>query len=113
MQSLLDTDGKADDFGALLGALATKPALFEDDVQRIRHVFYRQGAVDRRSAAQIFHANRVMRASNDCWTEFYLEALAEFFLDAQRDGLVLPADKETALLTWLGDGISLVDLGER
>lgn len=113
MPAIVDIDSEADGFGRLLGELTSKPALFEGDIHRLRHAFYRRDAVDRRLAAEIFHANRAMRARDDGWTELYLEALTDFFLDCRSDGHVLLTCSETTLLAWLGDGVSIDNPAER
>jgi len=113
LQPVKDIDEKADAFGTLLGMLTTAPIFSEPDVQRLRHAFYRQSTVVRRHAAEIFHANRIMRARHDGWEEFYLEALTHFFLVNHEDGYGFPAERETTLLAWLGDGVSIGNFGER
>jgi hypothetical protein len=110
---VLDIDGEVDAFGTLLGTFTSKPVIHEHDMQRLRHAFYSHGVIDRRLAAEIFHANRNMRARHDGWTEFYLEALTDVFLDCHQGQYLLPAASESVLLAWLGDGVSIADPGER
>ena len=113
MQSVLEIDGATDDFARLLRELTEMSTVDDRALDALGHAFYRQGGVTRRCAAQIFHANRMMRDRHDGWVEFYLEALTDFFLDHQEDGSVL-ADKAGAmLLAWLGEGRSIADIGER
>lgn len=113
MSTVLDIDVAWDDFGTVLGNLIAKPVHLERDIERLRHALYRQGGVDRRRAAAIFHANRIMPVSHDGWSEFYLEALSDFFLKYQSDNYVLLAESETVFLSWLGDGVSIEDANER
>ncbi len=108
-----EADIALDDFSAALDELTSKPALFERDVERLRHALYRQGGVDRRSAAEIMQANRIMQTSHNGWSEFYLEALSDFFLEYQGDNVVLPACSEEMLLAWLGDGVAIDHVNER
>ena len=97
----------------VLDELASKATLSEGDIERLRHALYQQGGLDRRLAARVFHANRIMEANHDGWSELYLEALTGFFLDYQSGSYALPAEGEATLLTWLGDGPSIGHPNER
>ncbi|MEZ5935709.1 MAG: hypothetical protein R3F54_28125 [Alphaproteobacteria bacterium] len=113
MPSALEIEDQAETISALLNALATKAVVQEHDVRRLRHAFYKQGRIDRRLAAELFHANRIMRARHADWTEFYLEALTDFFLTRRGEMPILSAEPETVLLGWLGEGEPIVEPGER
>jgi len=112
LQSVPDDD-KANAFDSLLGALTSKAALRDADVQMLRHAFYKEGVIERRQAAAIFHANRVMQTDHNGWTTFYLEALTDVFLTPGHEGYVVDAGAEAMLLAWLGDGVTIPNPGER
>lgn len=113
LPTALDIDVALEDFGVVLDEMTSKPALIERDMERLRHALYQRGGMDRQRAARIFHANRIMLAHHDGWSEFYLETLTGFFLECQGDSIILPAMAEEMLLTWLGDGISIDHVNER
>ena len=113
LSTALDIDVALEDFGVMLDELTSKPALSERDIERLRHALYQQGGLDRRLAARVFHANRIMQTDHDGWSEFYLEALTGFFLEYQSGCFLLPVEAEATLLTWLGDGSSIDHPNER
>lgn len=113
MRSTVETADEATAFGSLLAEMLAKSAISDGDVDALRRAFYRRQAIDRPCAAEIFRVNRMMRVCHHGWTEFYLEALTNFFLEYQEDGCVLPDDSAAVLLAWLGEGASIEDLGER
>ena len=112
MRSVPDDD-KANAFDSLLSALPSKAALRDADIQMLRHAFYEEGVIERRQAAAIFHANRVMQTDHNGWNTFYLEALTDVFLTPGHEGYVVDAGAESMLLTWLGDGVAIPNPGER
>lgn len=112
MQSALNDD-KASAFDTLLGALTLKAALRDADVQMLRLAFYEEGIIERRRAAAIFHANRLMQIVHDGWIAFYLEALTGFFLTPLQEYDAVDAEVETTLLAWLGEGVAIPNQGER
>ncbi|MGI9511218.1 MAG: hypothetical protein ACR2QJ_17910 [Geminicoccaceae bacterium] len=113
MPSILEANGTASEFSRLLGKFADVPAISNCDIDSLRRAFYRCGPIDRRRAAEIFHANRTLQGRHDVWTEFYLEALTDFFLDYRDGGYVLAGASETTLLAWLGEGAGIANSGER
>lgn len=113
MSSFLNIDVREDSMGVLLSELTSRQSLTEHDVQRIREAAYRQGGVDRRLAAEVFHANRLMSSQSDAWTELYLELLNDYFLRYQRGRYRLLKEDETTLLIWLGDDVSIANVEER
>lgn len=113
LETVPEIGDKPDELDALLDELASKPTLLSWDIQRLRHGFYRLGALDRRGAARLLHANRTMAARHDDWAEFCLGALVGFFIEDQADSAVLSREKEAVLLSWLGDGASIDNLVER
>lgn len=113
MQSILEIDGRTDDFTCLLRELAKSPVIDDRDLEALDRAFYRRGGVDRQCAAEIFHANRIMRDRHHGWMEFYLEALTDFFLEYHEDGFFLPDGAGAILLAWLGEGTPVADIGER
>lgn len=113
MSTVLDIDVASDDVSVVLGELISKPAHLDCNLETLRQGLYRQGGVDRRHAAEIFHANRIMKVRHDGWSEFYLDAMAGFFVEYQHDSYVLPVDAESILIGWLGDGVSIDHPNER
>ena len=100
-------------FDDLLAWSTTALGLTDQDVARLRHAFYQEGRFDRPRAAGLFHANRVMQGRGDAWSEFYLEALEQFFLNREEGGYRFSTRSETTLLGWLGDDLSNLNSAER
>lgn len=113
MQTVTKIDGEADGLGPLLAALKRKPVIRDHDIRELRYALHREAPIDRRLAAEIFHANRILPAKTEGWIEFYLEALADFFLEHLACGPTLPGPSEALLLGWLGDDVAIDDPGER
>lgn len=104
---------EAGSFDSLLESVVASPAVTEETVQQLRLAFYRRGSIDRPLAARIMHANRCFAAAHPSWTEFYLEALADFFLTRAENRIMLPAHAEGMLIGWIGDGGRITNIGER
>ena len=114
LMSAMHIDTALDDFSTLLGQLTSASVFSKRDIETLRDALLRQGGINRRRAAEIFHANRIMLAKrDDDWSEFYLETLAGFFLQYQNGRQILPAESEDLLLAWLGAGVSIDHYNER
>lgn len=112
MQSAVN-DQEPDAFDTLLGTLTSKAVLRASDIQMLRHAFYEEGIIERRRAAAIFHANRLIQGAHVGWIAFYLEALTAFFLKSHHEYDAVDAEAENTLLVWLGEGVIIPNPGER
>lgn len=110
---VMKIDGEADGLSLLLAALKRKPVITDHDIRELRHALYDEAPIDRRLAAEIFHTNRILPIHSDAWTEFYLEALSDFFLEQDANSPILRAPSEALLLGWLGDDVMIDDRAER
>ncbi|MEM8948460.1 MAG: hypothetical protein AAGC99_03920 [Pseudomonadota bacterium] len=114
MTAAMNIDAAVNDFSALLGELTSTSTFSRLNIEELRTALFRQGGVDRRCAAEIFHANRTITPEkNGEWSEFYLEVLTGFFLQYQSGRYILPAEFEDLLVAWLGEGTSIDHVNER
>ncbi len=113
MLPIPEVNNLVEDGSGLLTEFATRRDINDEDVRQLREVAYQRGEVDRRFAAEIFHANRQIDKSPHDWTELYLELLSHYFLDYREGRYGLSSEKEALLLSWLGDNGPIEAVSER
>ena len=113
MSPIAEADDLVENEAGLLAGCAARRAIGADEVRRLREATYRLGKVDRRLAAELFHANRHITKRTTDWSELFLELLSGFFLHYREGRYGLSTEKETILLSWLGEDTSIANTEER
>jgi hypothetical protein len=111
--AIIDADSDIDDVGRLMDGLIARRAVTEPEMKRVREAAHKRGLIDRRFAAEVFHANRQIDKAPSGWAELYLELLTSFFLTVRGSDHVLSTDREKTLLAWLGEDVRIENLEER
>ena len=83
-----------------------------EDVLSLRRAIYRQGGIDREKAAALFRLNREHPHHEPAWTEFFVEALTDFFYWREGSDSVLTEDAERMLMEWIGPATGIDDSTE-
>lgn len=85
-----------------LQAVAGEGPIDGERVLRLRRAIYRDGGIDRENAAALFRLNRDHRSHDSSWSEFYVEALTDFFYWREGSDSALTEEAEQMLMTWIG-----------
>jgi len=80
-----------------------------DDVLALRRAIYQDGSIGRDEADFLLELNRQSRGDDPAWTEFYVEALTDFFYWREGSDSALTEQAERLLLGHIGDGDGSVD----
>jgi hypothetical protein len=102
-----------DPLTAALRALVERQEVTEDDIDGLRRTLYRLAPLEPEQAAQVLDAHRHMPDAATLWIEFFVEALADYFLTRQGNEIVLAAREEDLLLDAAGERAPIVDAGHR
>jgi hypothetical protein len=73
-----------------------------EDVLRLRRAIYGDGGIDREKAAWLFQLNRDRKDRDPAWSEFYVEALTDFFYWREGSDSKLTEEAERMLMDWIG-----------
>jgi hypothetical protein len=90
-------------------ALVRGERITADDVLRLRAAIYQDGGMNRDKAAALFELNRDRGSHDPAWTEFYVEALTDFFYWREGSDSMLTEDAERMLMEWIGPADSIDD----
>jgi hypothetical protein len=80
-----------------------------EDVLRLRRAIYGDGGIDRDKAAWLFALNRDRKGRDPAWTEFYVEALTDFFYWREGSDSKLTEEAERMLMGWIGPADEIDD----
>jgi hypothetical protein len=87
---------------ALENEVMSDSRLSAEDVLKLRRAVYQNGTIAREQAAFLFHLNRRAWNSDPAWTEFYVEALTDFFYWREGSDSKLTEEAERMLMGWIG-----------
>lgn len=108
-----ETTRDIDPLTAGLQAVAGLQEITEDDLQELRQKFYRAGQFGHEQILQIFEVHRKMPTKDGLWIEFFIEAVAEFFLTRRADQIFLTEVAEEQLFSAIGGPAPIIDPGHR
>ena len=64
----------------LVDELSAKGTIGADDVLRLRQEVWKDGVADRNEVEAVFHLDNACHEKDPAWTQFYVDALAEYFV---------------------------------
>lgn len=108
-----ETTTDIDPLTAGLQAVADLQEANEDDLHKLRLALYRSGPLSHDQVERFFDAHNKMPATDGLWVEFFIEALADFFLTRRGDQIYLTDNAEDRLFGAIGEGAPIIDLGHR
>lgn len=102
-----------DPLTAGLQALAEKRTCTEEDFQHLRQALHRSSPIDQEQVRRLFDVHRIMPTRHSLWIEFFIEAVADFFLTRQGDKIFLSGEAEDLFIDAIGRSDQIADVGHR
>jgi len=96
-----------------LRATANLQNVTENVHQKLQHLLYRSMPLSQSLVDEILETHRRMPAKDRLWTDFFLEALSDFFLTRKGDQVYLTDTAEERLFEAAGDENPITDPGFR